>query len=209
MNSTSLTVNIAVLFRFHSFLPCAFSHRFTQSCPRNPWDHHWVYSSYPLDLSYCNRLRVTFPSIEVLWPRAADKMESASAMGLVTVTVLVMFKYLIVVGADFENSWTMYMEQPCCSGSGNHHVRHHRGAFTYRHSLLMTTCTLHLFFPIVWSGPMEYCCSWDYWNWYLFFKGLNLNKMSLLVQNRKLGRLRLNFKFTWMTHAKNEWYHRS
>jgi hypothetical protein len=30
------------------------------------------------------------------------------------------------VGADFENSWTMYMEQPCCSGRGNHHVRHHR-----------------------------------------------------------------------------------
>lgn len=31
------------------------------------------------------------------------------------------------VNGDFENSWTMYMEQPCCSGTGSHHVRHHRG----------------------------------------------------------------------------------
>lgn len=31
------------------------------------------------------------------------------------------------VSADFENSWTMYNEQPCCAGNQNHHVRHHRG----------------------------------------------------------------------------------
>uniref|UniRef100_A0A1Y1NE22 Semaphorin-2A n=1 Tax=Photinus pyralis TaxID=7054 RepID=A0A1Y1NE22_PHOPY len=31
------------------------------------------------------------------------------------------------VSAEFENSWIMYLEQPCCSGSANHHVRHHRG----------------------------------------------------------------------------------
>ncbi|XP_019865782.1 semaphorin-2A [Aethina tumida] len=45
---------------------------------------------------------------------------------LLFVTVLVEFNFFNIVGADFENSWTMYMEQPCCSGSGNHHVRHHR-----------------------------------------------------------------------------------
>lgn len=48
----------------------------------------------------------------------------ASAKLLLFVTVL--FKLIFLINADFENSWTMYMEQPCCSGSGNHHVRHHR-----------------------------------------------------------------------------------
>lgn len=47
---------------------------------------------------------------------------------LILVTVLVETKFVVDVNADFENSWTMYMEQPCCTGgSGNHHVRHHRG----------------------------------------------------------------------------------
>lgn len=41
-------------------------------------------------------------------------------------SVLVQLALLVNVGADFENSWTMYLEQPCCSGSTNHHVRHHR-----------------------------------------------------------------------------------
>lgn len=38
------------------------------------------------------------------------------------------FLNLSPVNGEFENSWTMYMEQPCCSGTGNHHVRHHRGS---------------------------------------------------------------------------------
>lgn len=48
--------------------------------------------------------------------------------------VTVLFTFIYLINADFENSWTMYMEQPCCSGSGNHHVRHHRGrerSFSY------------------------------------------------------------------------------
>ena len=63
-------------------------------------------------------------------PRA--KMERGKNEGFsvfklfVFVTVLVELKF--DVNADFENSWTMYMEQPCCSGTGSHHVRHHRGA---------------------------------------------------------------------------------
>ncbi|XP_044257966.1 semaphorin-2A isoform X1 [Tribolium madens] len=43
---------------------------------------------------------------------------------VIFVTVIVEMKFDVY--ADFENSWTMYMEQPCCSGTGNHHVRHHR-----------------------------------------------------------------------------------
>lgn len=41
-------------------------------------------------------------------------------------TLLVEYCLFLNVCADFENSWTMYMEQPCCSGSPSHHVRHHR-----------------------------------------------------------------------------------
>ncbi|KAK9874897.1 hypothetical protein WA026_005711, partial [Henosepilachna vigintioctopunctata] len=43
------------------------------------------------------------------------------------VTVFVQIELFGRVNGDFENSWTMYMEQPCCSGTGSHHVRHHRG----------------------------------------------------------------------------------
>ncbi|ENN78430.1 hypothetical protein YQE_05104, partial [Dendroctonus ponderosae] len=39
---------------------------------------------------------------------------------------LVQYCLFLSAKADFENSWTMYMEQPCCSGLPNHHVRHHR-----------------------------------------------------------------------------------
>ncbi|XP_044756007.1 semaphorin-2A isoform X1 [Coccinella septempunctata] len=45
---------------------------------------------------------------------------------LFVVTVIVQTELWGRVNADFENSWTMYLEQPCCSGTGNHHVRHHR-----------------------------------------------------------------------------------
>ncbi|XP_072392355.1 semaphorin-2A [Diabrotica undecimpunctata] len=45
---------------------------------------------------------------------------------LLLVTVLIEIITFDVTYADFENSWTMYMEQPCCSGMGPHHVRHHR-----------------------------------------------------------------------------------
>ncbi|XP_056647935.1 semaphorin-2A isoform X1 [Diorhabda sublineata] len=44
----------------------------------------------------------------------------------ILVTVIVQLNLFNVAYADFENSWTMYMEQPCCSGTGPHHVRHHR-----------------------------------------------------------------------------------
>lgn len=50
-----------------------------------------------------------------------------SAKMLFIVTVLFELSIICHVMADFENSWTMYMEQPCCSGNGPHHVRHHRG----------------------------------------------------------------------------------
>ncbi|XP_048526346.1 semaphorin-2A isoform X1 [Dendroctonus ponderosae] len=40
--------------------------------------------------------------------------------------LLVQYCLFLSAKADFENSWTMYMEQPCCSGLPNHHVRHHR-----------------------------------------------------------------------------------
>lgn len=43
------------------------------------------------------------------------------------ITVLIEMGVFCNVMAEFENSWTMYMEQPCCSGNGPHHVRHHRG----------------------------------------------------------------------------------
>lgn len=43
-----------------------------------------------------------------------------------TFVYLVLVLLIGVVSGDFENSWTMYKEQPCCSNNGNHHVRHHR-----------------------------------------------------------------------------------
>lgn len=46
---------------------------------------------------------------------------------LVFAFVLLVLDVVYVVSGEFENSWTMYKEQPCCSGSGSHHVRHHRG----------------------------------------------------------------------------------
>lgn len=62
------------------------------------------------------------------------KMEQGHGAHGFCLPKLLMFAFLVLdvvfVGAEFENSWTMYKEQPCCSGSGSHHVRHHRG----RHS---------------------------------------------------------------------------
>lgn len=46
---------------------------------------------------------------------------------LVMFMILVQILWISCVYADFENSWTMFNEQPCCAGSQNHHVRHHRG----------------------------------------------------------------------------------
>lgn len=50
-----------------------------------------------------------------------------SAKMMLTIIVLIEISIFCKVSAEFENSWTMYMEQPCCSGNGPHHVRHHRG----------------------------------------------------------------------------------
>lgn len=59
-------------------------------------------------------------------------METSVSVFKLVIFVAVMVELKFDVYADFENSWTMYMEQPCCSGTGNHHVRHHRGAFWFR-----------------------------------------------------------------------------
>lgn len=41
-------------------------------------------------------------------------------------SVLTNLNFFDFVNGEFENSWTMYYEQPCCNGGG-HHLRHHRG----------------------------------------------------------------------------------
>lgn len=32
-----------------------------------------------------------------------------------------------VAVSEYENTWNFYYEQPCCSSSNGHHLRHHRG----------------------------------------------------------------------------------
>lgn len=29
--------------------------------------------------------------------------------------------------SDYENTWNLYYEQPCCGNTAGHHIRHHRG----------------------------------------------------------------------------------
>lgn len=60
----------------------------------------------------------------IVGPRAR-KMEQRGFREL-TLFVFVLLVPFGVAG-EFESSWTMYKEQPCCSGGGSHHVRHHRG----------------------------------------------------------------------------------
>lgn len=48
-------------------------------------------------------------------------------LSAVFVLLLVILLQIYTVSAEFENSWIQYLEQPCCGGTGNHHVRHHRG----------------------------------------------------------------------------------
>lgn len=46
-------------------------------------------------------------------------------------SVLVFVLVTIIVDtavSDYENTWNLYYEQPCCGGStAGHHLRHHRG----------------------------------------------------------------------------------
>jgi hypothetical protein len=49
---------------------------------------------------------------------------------LSSVSVLLIFLFLLdntTVLADYENTFSSYFEQPCCSGP--HHLRHHKGKY--------------------------------------------------------------------------------
>lgn len=44
--------------------------------------------------------------------------------------VLIILSLVDLAVSDYENTWNLYYEQPCCGGSSNgHHIRHHRGNF--------------------------------------------------------------------------------
>lgn len=63
---------------------------------------------------------------------------------------VVLFKlssWVLLASAEFENSWIMYKEQPCCGTNTNHHVRHHRG------ELPVQPCGLFIFYESISSIP--------------------------------------------------------
>lgn len=49
--------------------------------------------------------------------------------------LLLLFTHFIIVLllkvdigiCEYENTWNFYYEQPCCSNSNGHHLRHHKG----------------------------------------------------------------------------------
>lgn len=44
------------------------------------------------------------------------------------VLVLVLVLSLVDLAvSDYENTWNLYYEQPCCANINGHHIRHHRG----------------------------------------------------------------------------------
>jgi len=50
---------------------------------------------------------------------------SLSALLLVLVAQTIHVEY---ARADYENTWNLYYEPPCCTGSAaGHHLRHHKG----------------------------------------------------------------------------------
>lgn len=42
---------------------------------------------------------------------------------------LVLFLIIDVGFCEYENTWNFYYEQPCCSNSNSHHLRHHKGKY--------------------------------------------------------------------------------
>lgn len=43
--------------------------------------------------------------------------------------VLVLFLIIDIGICEYENTWNFYYEQPCCSNSNSHHLRHHKGKY--------------------------------------------------------------------------------
>lgn len=46
--------------------------------------------------------------------------------------ILVLFLTIDVGFSEYENTWNFYYEQPCCSNSNGHHLRHHKGKYSLR-----------------------------------------------------------------------------
>lgn len=47
---------------------------------------------------------------------------------LKTIRIVLVLLLMIDIGiCEYENTWNFYYEQPCCSSSNIHHLRHHKG----------------------------------------------------------------------------------
>lgn len=68
--------------------------------------------------------------------KGKHRLCSLSALLLVLVAQTVHVEY---ARADYENTWNLYYEPPCCTGSSAaHHLRHHKGK-----SLQLLSAILH------------------------------------------------------------------
>lgn len=48
----------------------------------------------------------------------------------IQILVLLLLNFVDYAYSDYENTWNLYYEQPCCMGGNNqHHIRHHKGKF--------------------------------------------------------------------------------
>lgn len=45
--------------------------------------------------------------------------------------ILVLLLIKLSSSAGYENTWNFYYEQPCCSNSNSHHLRHHKGKYLH------------------------------------------------------------------------------
>lgn len=59
--------------------------------------------------------------------KSPPKASTISWMLLIQVLV-VLLQFVDYAQSDYENTWNLYYEQPCCMGSqGGHHLKHHKG----------------------------------------------------------------------------------
>lgn len=51
---------------------------------------------------------------------------------LQAIHIAIILLLVIDIGiCEYENTWNFYYEQPCCSNTNSHHLRHHKGKILY------------------------------------------------------------------------------
>lgn len=58
--------------------------------------------------------------------------------------------------SDYENTWNLYYEQPCCGNTAGHHIRHHRGKCFF-FFMFMMELTTYIFLPLTFTVYNKFC----------------------------------------------------